>query len=136
MPQKIFKNMNFIFRIFGGSLGAAQWEFRDTTRWGYTWDTVKNIKLNIFRKRLFVFDENIFERFWKIENFKKSLFQKKNEKWKISKSQLFPRKSQKFSIFQKMKKWLFEIFDFSKSSEKYFRKMFTFYFLIVSHIEP
>ena len=77
-PKKLqkheFSRFFGISGISGGRLAhprAAQWEFHDATRWGYTWDTIKKRKTEKIRQKIFFRWKIVFERFWKFENFKK-----------------------------------------------------------------
>ena len=65
--------------FFGFSAGrllhprAAQWEFRDATSWGYTWDTINNNK-TFFPKMTNFSMKNIFRTILKNRKFQKVTF--------------------------------------------------------------
>ena len=108
---KIFKNVNFLdFRIFGGDVNRAHGRHNGSSAMPLA-EVIHEIRLknkkSKFFEKLYFFDEKYFS---------KDFFSKKVDFLKIL---MFFNKNRK--------KWLFEIFGFSKSFEKYLSsKKYTF----------
>ena len=150
-PPKIFKTWIFwIFWIFGGTFTAPTGgtvgvprchSLRLYMRYDKKMKSKKNPNIVYF------FDEKYFSKDFEKSKMSKVTFSIFFEKLNIFKKvNFFSRKNPTFSIFRKSqlfrKKWFFEMFDFSKSFEKYvsskktkvFGNFLLFIFFIVSNV--